>query len=233
MVFFESDGKNDFASIFPSVAEEYKEEEERRQTELFLQVLEDLESTRKTNNNRLDEGNNSRKEFMRVSITGDEEDNKKKSKDETDRNRVHTIRDLPQDDLFEMFGPPIPETPQVNIEAGRRLHDGKTIYTASLPGWFEDMQLGGMSFNVELGVLMILIVFLIGLWLGRRGSKRSRKTQQYNQPSYQYSQNQHQQHQQPQIIYAYPPSHLYGNDIHNTPTPNNTPVTLNPNPIAS
>lgn len=251
MVFMELHGDNDFKSIFPTVAEEVKQDEERKQTELFLQMLDDIEE-RNTGNSR-DQGGKEfhhgsrerdrsrrrgvkhrrlrprkyyreydydsdssssvsdyyssedeyyhrsrprrryrkpNREYMKVSITDDEkrrmEREKKERDEETARRRkyhgkVHTLDDLPPEELnfSELFGfPSAPEPPEVNVTAGRRLKDGKTVYNA----FFPDMLDLGFDFNnveiqVEYVLLFILVIFLIGIFIGRRASVARHKKQ--------------------------------------------------------
>lgn len=243
MVFFETDGANDFASIFASVAEERNEEDERRQTRLFLQILDDMDERNKQRDTpaqrprlyqqplyydryqdeeeeRMREEEERavqhfhyrrrpaarlRKELMRVSITDDEMGARSAAieKDERDRKvgKVHTIKDLPQDD-FDFFMPnaPTPEVPEITVEPGRRLSDGKVAYHTRFSGFFDtvDWEFLG-SFKFELIMIMVFMVFVFGVYFGRMVSRLSAKVhhQQYTQ-----------QQQQPIIYYAMPPPHM-------------------------
>ena len=180
MVFHEMDvGGGDFASIFASVAEAKQEEEERKQTMMFLRILDSM-----------DERGNSKvsapstpgihKEFMRVSITDDDLAEKTKRIDIDKRDdkvaRVHTIKDLPPDEMFDFFGPPQnqdPDVPDLTIKAGRRLGDGKMVYHASIgelfSGTFDDLGI----FKLEIVFLLALTLFLIGIYIGRKMARRT------------------------------------------------------------
>lgn len=180
MVFHEMDvGGGDFASIFASVAEAKQEEEERKQTMMFLRILDSM-----------DERGNAKvsapstpgihKEFMRVSITDDDLAEKTKRTDTDKRDdkvaRVHTIKDLPPDDMFDFFGPPHnqeSDVPDLTIKAGRRLGDGKIVYHASIGELFSGTFDGLGIFKVEIIFLLALTLFLIGIYIGRKMARRA------------------------------------------------------------
>ena len=226
----ELQGDNDFSAIFPSVAEEIKEEEERKQTEMFLRLLDDIDT--RTNNRQEEEfrkhslprkrrqryrysdeydscsdgdddvyysdndlpprrrrshGRRSRatypaKEYLKVSITDDEKQRREKERIAREeeqqraalRGKVHTLDDLPPDemDLAQLFGvAPMPDPPEVNVTAGRRLHDGKLVYSASFPNLADfGIDLGSFTFQLEYIIVFVMVVFMIGIFLGRRAS---------------------------------------------------------------
>jgi len=201
MGILESDGSSDFSSIFPSEAERKREDEERVQTERLLDLLDELENRQQLETPRDFRGH--RKEYMRVSITGDDEDgrddgNTNNKKD--DKKGVHTLNDLPRDEFDFFVESMVPDKPNVNIEAGRRLKDGKISYHTSIPflDWFygDDGTMNGETIMM----LLFLAVFLFGIYIGRRsfsGSQLKQPFQTHAQPL-----------QQPQIVYAYPPEYF-------------------------
>lgn len=229
MVFMEHQGENDFESLFPSVAESVKEEEEKKQTEMFLRLLDDIDTRTNdrhagssppgyrdddeysdSSDSEYEEERRRRKprkrknrkrpsrEYLKVSITDDEKTRKEKQRLEKEEEqkraelvgRVHTLDDLPPDemDFAQLFGiPPAPEPPEVNVTAGRRLKDGKIVYNATFPN-LNDFGLDIGSFNIQLEYVIIffLVVFLIGVFIGRRAaegrfnSKIKKLTDTYN-----------------------------------------------------
>lgn len=116
-----------------------------------------------------------KKEFMKVSIV-DDENMRKENKKEEERKRdfhgkVHTLDDLPPDEseFYKIFGSSmLPDPPEVNIEAGRRLKDGKVVYSARFPeNMFEGLEFNGFSIEVEYVLIAFLLVFLAGIYLGK------------------------------------------------------------------
>lgn len=235
----ESDGDNDFASIFASVAQEKRELAERKQTEMMLRVLDEMDAKSATQSKRreMQQGHETgrsveedeefqeflafkrarmqqarrvqrHKEFMRGTDEEDEmmaKHRKQVAQDKAARaekvRKIHTLDDLPNDD-FEFFfggGPPVDPVPELRIEEGRRLKDGERFYTATLPGWFEHVDLGVWMFRIEVLIVLGLLLVLLGAYIGRKtlGSMRAKKLEQ-------------QQHQQPRIIYAFPPGMVPG-----------------------
>jgi hypothetical protein len=200
----ESDGSSDFSSIFASEAERVRENEERLQAQRFLEILDEMEKSQNTDglvNHR--RGPGLRKEFMRVSITDDDDAINKKEKEKKNNKpdkKVHTIDDLPVDDFDFIFGAPpsVPEPPSLNIEAGRRLKDGAIQYSASFPGIFEHLDVEKF-FNIEFFFIVFLTIFIVGFWLGRKltsGRQQRRvKTQRETRT------HEPQTRMQPQIIY--------------------------------
>lgn len=270
MVRFESDGESDFASIFASVAQEKREREEKRQTTLFLQVLDEMEATpepHKGKHREFQQGHGHqgrheeseggsdadeadfeafkefmafrrqqrghgrsrhqpRKEYLRVEEDDEEDETMRlwrarQSKEKAARaekvSRVHTINDLPRDDMdFFLGGSPLLDAPpELTIEEGRRLKDGERFYTASLPGWFEHLDLGVWMFRIELLILLALVVLLVGVYLGRRtmGAIRARRTAVVSAPVEAASVL------PPQIIYAYPPPGMFQQQAVAPPAP--------------
>lgn len=216
MVFMENMGDNDFRSLYRSVDEQLKEEEERQQAEMFLRLLDDLDARETTPSNissspgdssadedsddeymlisprkRKKKQKNKRvgrlprhnKEYLKVSIVDDERTRRENAtnKDEKEKRqfhgKVHTLDDLPADDLdfYKIFGGAPPEEPaEVNIEAGRRLKDGKIFYSAKFPNnIFEGIDIGAFSLELEYIVIFILVVFLIGVFIGKLASRRN------------------------------------------------------------
>lgn len=177
MGFFESDGSNDFASIFSCVAEAQKEAEEKKQTELLLRMLDELEDARPDESGT----DRPRKEFWKVSAgAGDEEAKREKKKEaarrDAVRGKVHTLDDLPKDDfgLFFPSAPPPADIPEMKVETGRRLSDGKISYSVSMPGMFDVFDIGdGDRLWFFLG-LLLLAVLVFGIFIGRITGRRAR-----------------------------------------------------------
>ena len=187
--FFEGYGDNDFASIFPSVAEEKREREEREQTEMLLRVLDELELSSGSIgnvNHRLP-----RVENMKVSIIDDHNEESTTNPSEASkqnnkvrerkiRNKVHTLDDLPPMSEFELLFGRQPEQeemdPPIRVSSGRRLKDGKIIHSATFPGLDEfGFYWSGISFeNICFIGLFLLFVFFI---LFRVFTLRSRSRQ--------------------------------------------------------
>lgn len=214
MVFWETVGDNDFRSLFASVDEEVREEEERKQTERFLRVLDDLDSRIGKSADESSERSTpkgARREHLKVSITDPEKAERENKRErelasrETRKfhNKVHTLDDLPPDELdfASLLGlPPPPEPSEINLEAGRRLSDGKVKYSANIPRMdFATLGLpvdiGGFSISAEYALIGLLVLFLIGLWIGRYASRikhqrELRKVQQAHAAQLSYFQHQ-------------------------------------------
>lgn len=183
MVFYEVDTTGDFASVWSSVAQQKREDEERKQTELFLRILDELEQKTQVKGQAKGQvkGLQPPKEYLRVSITDDglPEKNALASRKERQARddkvkRVHTIKDLPQDDFF--FGTPLieeeEEEPALSIEPGRRLKDGQVSYHARLSSALREFLLDESgSVKLDIVLLVFMFVFLMGVYLGRRREK--------------------------------------------------------------
>ncbi len=193
--FFEGYGDNDFASIFPSVAEEKREREERQQTEMLLRVLDELELSSDSIGNH-----NHRSpmvENMKVSIIDD--GNKEsttnpsealrksaKAKEQKRHNKVHTLDDLPPMSEFELLFGAQPEPdeidPPVVVTSGRRLKDGKIIHSARFAG-FEDFGFywSGISFENICFIGLFLLFFLFIIFRVFVSRSRSRRTSTFQE----------------------------------------------------
>lgn len=149
-----------------------------------------------------------RKEHLKVSISDDDDEYEKKKRDKEKREynekrkRIHTLDDLPNTEYDFLFGGGNNldmNPPELKIETGRRLQDGEHVYTASLPGWFDNIDLSSWFANIEILILIGVIILLLGIYIGRRTYKSLYKKTINN------NQQQQQKMLQPQIIYAYPP----------------------------
>lgn len=117
------------------------------------------------------------KEFLKVNITDDDKTKREKQKKEDlrreeMRGKIHTINDLPPDelDLYKLMGlSPPAESSEVNIESGRRLKDGKVIYSAKFPTGtiFDGFDIGSFTIEFEYIIIFIMGVFLIGISIGK------------------------------------------------------------------
>lgn len=169
MVYFEVQGDNDFASIFQSIANERREEEERRQNQRFLRLLEELEQQQHQHQEQ------QRVEHLRIGPRGDivrdEQDTLRGEKRQP--GRVATLDDLPKESEFEMIFGPRPELePQLKVNSGRRLHDGKEFHRAVFPG-LDSLVLNwsGLPFEmivVGAAALFFLLVVLLRALRRRR-----------------------------------------------------------------
>ena len=183
MVYFESFGENDFASIFPSVAEERREEEERRQTEMFLRLLDEIDH-RKEEEEEEEPRRRKRKIEHFVAVNGDGDivrtDDPVTMKGGTvDRNKVHTLDDLPKESEWDMiFGPQPEPEPPMQVSTGLRVRDGKKFYRAYVPGEPGYFQWTGVSAEMLLALAVIGIVLLLVLLRGRKVQKRVKVRQE-------------------------------------------------------
>lgn len=154
-----SDG--DFTSVFASAANERRAIEERRQTQMLLRMLDELEEKKAP---RVPpEG---RVEYLRIGPSGDiirdEEDERRAER----RNKVMTVDELPKESEYEMlFGKPQPIEPQFKVETGRRLQDGKEYQNLTFP-WLDNLRLdlGNMRFETFIVVAAAVFFILTLLW---------------------------------------------------------------------
>lgn len=79
-----------------------------------------------------------------------------------DRNKVHTIDDLPKENEWDaIFGPPSEEEPLINVQAGRRLKDGEKFFTARVRGEPMYAQWNGISFASLLTFLILGVALIV------------------------------------------------------------------------
>lgn len=171
-VFNETLGDNDFASIFSSVAEDRRIEEERRQADLLLKLLDEMEQR---DDRKLEGKQEPRIEYLRVAPNGDVIHDKV---DHEKRNRVMTVDQLPKESEYEMlFGKPPELEPQLKVETGMRLKDGKAFQNIK----FEDISLFSMGPGLRFETLMVIcailfFLFVLGLkWARIRQERRRRE----------------------------------------------------------
>lgn len=159
-----SDGE--FASLFESAAHEKRVCEDKRQAQFLLQLLNDMEDQEDPLEER-------RTEHLRIGPSGDIIRNEHKSG--RDRGKVMTVDDLPKESEYEMlFGKPEAVEPQLIVETGRRLVDGKEKQNILFPS-LQDyrLDLGNMRFETIVLVSSVA-VFAFALfwravrWFGRR-----------------------------------------------------------------
>jgi hypothetical protein len=165
-IFNETMGDNDFASIFDSVAEERKLAQEKAHADTLLKILDEMDNSkiRKDTQAPL-------VEYLRVDGNGDIVDKDDKEK----RRKIMTVDELPKESEYEMlFGKPAETEPQVKVETGRRLHDGKTFQKITLPGFEEfNFDLTGIRFETLVLILsscffiFMVVLKLIKLFRGR------------------------------------------------------------------
>lgn len=188
-VFNETLGDNDFASIFSSVAEDRRIEEERRQADLLLKLLDEMEQR----DDRQREGKQQpRVEYLRVAPNGDVIHDKI---DHDKRARVMTVDQLPKESEYEMlFGKPQELEPQLKVETGMRLKDGKPFQNIK----FEDISLFSMGPNFRFETLMVIcailfFVFVLGLKWARMRHER-KKRERYHESRHRAHQERVEQH---------------------------------------
>lgn len=165
----ETEGDNDFASIFQSVAEERRVKQEREQADLLLRILDELEERE-----RAPPKPRGGVEYLRVAPNGDVIHDKV---DEEKRHRVMTVDQLPKESEYEMlFGKP-PEDPQLKVETGMRLRDGKPSQRVKL----DELLLFNLPSFLRFEHFMVLAasLFLVFVLLRRyfrlRGERRYRE----------------------------------------------------------
>lgn len=155
-VFNETEGDNDFASIFPSVAEERRVAQEREQADLLLRLLDEMEEREKSERA---ERRGHRTEYLRVAANGDVV---RDPVDEERRGRIMTVDQLPKESEYEMlFGKP-PEEPQLKVETGMRLRDGREFQSLKL----DDIKLFSLPASVKFETVFVIgavIFFLLVL----------------------------------------------------------------------
>lgn len=170
-VFHETEGDNDFASIFPSVAEEKRVKQERDQADLLLKILDELDERERTKQRP---SRAQQIEYLRVAPNGDVI---RDPIDEEKRAKIMTVDQLPKESEYELlFGKP-PEEPQLKIETGMRLRDGKPSQLLKL----DDLSLFTIPGNLRLEHIMVFgaALFLILVLLSRFiRSRMARKRQE-------------------------------------------------------
>lgn len=174
-IFNETMGDNDFASIFDSVAEERKLAQEKAHADTLLKILDEMDNSkiRKDTQAPL-------VEYLRVDGNGDIVDKDDKEK----RRKIMTVDELPKESEYEMlFGKPAETEPQVKVETGRRLHDGKTFQKVTLPGFEEfNFDLTGIRFETLVLILSTcFFVFMVVLKIIRLFRRRNNNGMQKHQ----------------------------------------------------
>lgn len=171
-IFNETIGDNDFASIFESVKEEKKIKAEMEQADTLLKILDEME------NSKIRKDKNSPAvEYLRVNGNGDIVDRENKEK----RKHIMTVDELPKESEYELlFGKQEETEPQVKVETGRRLKDGKTFQKISIPGFEEfNFDLTGIRFETLLlifSTLFFLFMILIKIVKFFKRNQRQNQT---------------------------------------------------------
>lgn len=171
-IFNETIGDNDFASIFESVKEEKKIQAEMEQADTLLKILDEME------NSKIRKDKNSPAvEYLRVDGNGDIVDREDKEK----RKQIMTVDQLPKESEYELlFGKQQELEPQVKVETGRRLKDGKTFQKISIPGFEEfNFDLTGIRFETLLlifSTLFFLFMILIKIVKFFKRNQRQNQT---------------------------------------------------------
>lgn len=162
MVFFETIGDNDFAAVFESVAAEKRLAEERAQADLLLKLLDQMEEREAPAPPRV--------EFMRVGHRGDII----RDDPPAEKRAVMQLHDLPRESEFDLlFGAPRPLEPQLKVETGLRLRDGKEFQTLMLT----DPKMPLVSWSgVRYEVLLVLLAvgLLLFAWAQKQRARANR-----------------------------------------------------------
>ena len=171
-IFNETIGDNDFASIFESVKEEKKIKEEMQQADTLLKILDEMENSKVRKDKKAPEI-----EYLRVDGNGDIVDREDKEK----RKQIMTVDQLPKESEYELlFGKQQELEPQVKVETGRRLKDGKTFQKISIPGFEEfNFDLTGIRFETLLlifSTLFFLFMILIKIVKFFKRNQRQNQT---------------------------------------------------------
>jgi hypothetical protein len=181
----DSFGNSDFSSIFASVAEEHREDRERRELERVLRLLDERVppqpqqfhapqqwmpygpwwapqpywAPQQPVSQQPPPMQPPRVENLRVLASGDIDRSDDEPLKQDGGARVKTLDDLPKDNLFDLFmPPPEPEEPvPLIVQSGRRLRDGKLRHTIGVPGT-ELFSWSGLAPETVLAVLSILAV---------------------------------------------------------------------------
>ena len=153
-----SDG--DFTSVFASAANERRSIEEKRQTQMLLRMLDELEEKKAPQVPP-------RVEYLRIGPSGDiirdEEDARKAER----RDKVMTVDQLPKESEYEMlFGKPQPIEPQFKVETGRRLQDGKELQNITFP-WLDNLRLDLGNMRFETFIVVAAAIFFVATLLWR------------------------------------------------------------------
>ena len=168
----ESSGDGDFTSVFASAANERRAFNERKQTEMLLRMLDEIDERKKQ---EIAPEPEARIEYLRIGPSGDiirdEEDEQKLRR----REKIMTVDELPKESEYEMlFGKPQPIEPQFKVETGRRLHDGKEYQNLSFP-WLDNLRLDLGTMRFETLVVIFAVVFFIFTLLWRLIKRSMRK----------------------------------------------------------
>ncbi len=170
-IFNETMGDNDFASIFESVREEKKIQAEMEQADTLLKILDEMENSKIRKDKKAPEI-----EYLRVDGNGDIVDKEDKEK----RKKIMTVDELPKESEYELLFGKQPEVePQLKVETGRRLSDGKTFQKISIPGFEEfNFDLTGIRFETLLLIFSTLFfLFMILLKIVKFFKRNQRQNQ--------------------------------------------------------
>lgn len=160
-----------FSSLFPSAAAAAEEAKEMEETQRLLKLLEQLEASYPPES---DEGVRKGVHERFRAIDSDGRIFNNDPSPSVNRNKVHTLDDLPKETLTDaLFGPPEVVEPPVRLEAGLRLKDKKKVYTVSLP---EDrsMSLSWSGINPGVMTAVFLLLCLAFLCATRAGLRSLR-----------------------------------------------------------
>lgn len=180
-------GDSDFASIFPSVAQAIKEEEERLEAERMLKLLDELDR-------RIDAQDeiNGKQKQKRVPLPPqperhvaiDSEGRIRRSEDPP-RKKVSTLDDLPRESEWEaIFGKEKEPEPLIEVKEGMRLKDKKKVYLAKINSDHESSTVSwsGPSFDSLMGLLGIVGLLLLIIAFIQSITRRNRQVQKETHP---------------------------------------------------
>lgn len=184
MVFNETLGDNDFASIFSSYAEEKRIADEKAQADMLLRLLDEMDER----GGRKASPEAPHVEYLRVASNGDVIHDA--PVDEAKRGRVMTVDQLPKESEYEMlFGKPQEIEPQLKVETGMRLKDGKQFQNIK----FEDISLFSMGPGIKFETVMLIlsvIFFIVVLFAKFNRIRQNRKRHERRQDEMQQRQYQ-------------------------------------------
>lgn len=201
MVYFDTVGENDFASIFQSVALENKEATERRQLENMIEILDRMSEEEEARSEREAHERHRRQRRMVYDRDGFpvgpmdnvefykviDEDGFIRERDDNNnglvvhnRSKVYTLDDLPRESEWEQVFGAAPEDntpPMVNVKAGLRLRDGEKSYVADFMGDAATAEWKGARFNTLIVFLLSgILLILLFTRIGTREKKTEQKT---------------------------------------------------------
>jgi hypothetical protein len=193
MIFDANDfGSSAFAENFSSLRQEKQARDEALELERIAALLERLANQEEAERAERESAARPRKkngllprELLRIESNGDiAADDRRQSG--VDRNKVHTLDDLPKESLYESLFPEENLDDALKVESGRRLRDGKiyhhAYYDDPINGKTSILEWTGLSFDslvilgaVALFLLMLMVRLLLGWFFSGSMFARNRR----------------------------------------------------------